>query len=276
MRPLSDIELVALDLDDTTLRSDSTLAPETREAIIAATDAGIEVVIASGRAFNSLPEEVVSISGISYAITSNGAAVELVPSGERVFELTLREDSIHALLELFEGELMSVFVRGQAYCDAAFYSNPLAFGCASAYVDYIKTTRLPVENMRSFILEHINELESVDLQCSGAVQRDRLREAAETLPNVYVTSSAPTLVEISDALGGKGASLRRLCRMLSIPAEHTVAFGNGDNDADMLSFAGIGAAVGNATEACKAAADVVLESNDDGAVGKFLRRIIGG
>lgn len=50
-----DIRLIALDLDDTTLCSDGNLADKTREAIEAAISSGIEVVIASGRAFNSLP-----------------------------------------------------------------------------------------------------------------------------------------------------------------------------------------------------------------------------
>lgn len=65
------IRLIALDLDDTTLRHDSRLDSETKAAICRALDAGIEVVIASGRAFNSLPGEVCAIKGIRYAITSN-------------------------------------------------------------------------------------------------------------------------------------------------------------------------------------------------------------
>ncbi|MEF2811530.1 MAG: HAD hydrolase family protein [Oscillospiraceae bacterium] len=67
-----DIRLIALDLDDTTLCSDGNLADKTREAIEAAISSGIEVVIASGRAFNSLPRAVAEICGIRYAITSNG------------------------------------------------------------------------------------------------------------------------------------------------------------------------------------------------------------
>lgn len=74
-----DIRLIALDLDDTTLCSDGSLADKTREAIEAAISSGVEVVIASGRAFNSLPRAVAEIGGIRYAITSNGAAVTKNP-----------------------------------------------------------------------------------------------------------------------------------------------------------------------------------------------------
>ena len=68
------IKLIALDLDDTTLRSDASLAPETAEAIALAQSKNIEVVIASGRAFKSLPKAVLAIDGLRYAISSNGAA----------------------------------------------------------------------------------------------------------------------------------------------------------------------------------------------------------
>ena len=75
MTELKKIRLIALDLDDTTLCSDSRLAPETEKAIKRAVSAGIEVVVASGRAFKALPAQVFGIGGISYAITTNGAAI---------------------------------------------------------------------------------------------------------------------------------------------------------------------------------------------------------
>lgn len=75
--------------------------------------------------------------------------------------------------------------------------------------------------------------------------------------------------------GGKGASLRRLCELLSVPAQCVAAFGNGDNDADMLSFAGLGVAMENATEACIAASDAVCASNDEHGVAQMIYKILG-
>ena len=69
------VRLIALDLDRTTLTSDGHLSEANKQAIMLALIKGIHVCIASGRAFDTLPEEVVSIPGIEYAITSNGAAV---------------------------------------------------------------------------------------------------------------------------------------------------------------------------------------------------------
>ena len=263
-----------MDLDDTTLGSDSRLAPETEKALKRAVKAGIEVVVASGRAFKALPAEVLGIGGISYAITTNGASIEHVPDGRRIMSLSLRPESVMQILELFGSERLEAFVDGQPYCDAEYAADPLRYGCAPAYVEYVRTTRKPVADMRGFILQNIDRLDSIDVLSKPGAQHEALREKAGMLDNVYVTSSSPRLVEISDADAGKGAALKRLCAMLGVSAEHTAAFGNGDNDADMLRFSGLGVAVKNASESCLEAADCVCGSNDELGVAQMIDKIV--
>ncbi len=274
MTELKKIRLIALDLDDTTLCSDSRLAPETEKALKRAVSAGIEVVVASGRAFKALPAQVLGIGGISYAITTNGAAIECVPDGERMVNFSLKPESVMRILELFGDERLEAFVGGQPYCDAEYAADPLRYGCAPAYVEYVRTTRRPVTDMRTFILQNIDRLDSIDVLSEPGAHHDALREKAGMLENVYVTSSSPRLIEISDAAAGKGAALKRLCAILGLPAEHTAAFGNGDNDADMLRFAGLGVAVKNASKSCLEAADFVCGSNDELGVAHMINRIV--
>ena len=78
------IKLIALDLDQTALRTDKSLSGRNRKALLSAIEAGIHVVIASGRSFGSLPSQVLEIPGIEYAVTSNGSAIYRLPEGERV------------------------------------------------------------------------------------------------------------------------------------------------------------------------------------------------
>ena len=68
------IKCIALDLDRTTLDSQGHLSEINRRAIESAVAAGLHVVVASGRALDSLPAGITEIRGIQYAITSNGAA----------------------------------------------------------------------------------------------------------------------------------------------------------------------------------------------------------
>ena len=65
--------------------------------------------------------------------------------------------------------------------------------------------------------------------------------------------------------------LQRLAQQLAIKQSEILAFGNGENDAAMLRWAGMGVAVRNAAPACLAAADVVTDSNEKDGVAKFLQ-----
>lgn len=270
------IRLIALDLDDTTLRSDSTLDPVTADALRDAAAAGAEIVIASGRAFASLPKDVLSLGVVRYAVTSNGAAVVDAVSGERIISFCLSKTAVDGILSRFSDELLECCIAGRAYTDRRYVLDPVAYGCSPEYIEYVKTTRTPVDDMPSFIRENETRLDSVDVVCRTPERRERLFSLAETIDDVYLTSSSPRLVEISAAESGKGASLRKLCSKLSIPAECVAAFGNGDNDADMLRFAHLGVAVENATDKCKAAADHICPANDENGVAQTLRKIIGG
>ena len=75
------IRLAALDLDGTTLRSDKSLSEYTIKTLKNAHEHGMHIVVASGRSFASLPEQVIQFPWAEYAITSNGAAVYEVHTG---------------------------------------------------------------------------------------------------------------------------------------------------------------------------------------------------
>ena len=77
--------------------------------------------------------------------------------------------------------------------------------------------------------------------------------------NVYITSSVPYRMEISSKESGKASGLKYVLDQMGIAPEEALAFGDGDNDAQMLRFAGTGIAVKNATEDCKESADATLE-----------------
>ena len=84
-----DIKCIALDLDRTTLNAQGKLSEGNRQALSHAIEKGVHIVIASGRSFHTLPEDVLSVPGIEYAITSNGAAVYYIPTGKCLHEYKL-------------------------------------------------------------------------------------------------------------------------------------------------------------------------------------------
>jgi hydroxymethylpyrimidine pyrophosphatase-like HAD family hydrolase len=62
---------------------------------------------------------------------------------------------------------------------------------------------------------------------------------------------------------------------LGISLAQTAAFGDADNDADLLRAAGVGVAVANATPACRAAADFIAPHHDADGVAEGIGRVLG-
>jgi len=275
------IRCIALDLDRTTLRTDGTMSARTREALLAAVDNGIEVLPVSGRPFASLPKSICCLSGIRYVAVSNGAAVYDEITGEKIGGWTIESSDVEAILQMtetafYEGEVTyEVFINGIAWADQAYIKNPVAYGIPERAVAYTRKTRHPVVDICSFIRKHKTELESIDIMLKEPSVRKTLdQELRSAIPGIYTTSSVEYRLEISHKEASKASGLSLMLQKLGILPKETIAFGDGDNDADMLKFAGIGVAVKNATPDCLASADLVSESNDADGVAFIIEKVL--
>lgn len=271
------IKLIALDMDRTTLNSDGQLEEETRQALEKVADYGVHIVIASGRAFSTLPKEVLSCRGIEYAVTLNGAAVYRISDGACLFENTMGASSIEKILALTKQEPITyeAFFKGDAYTSRDYFESPQNYGASGYGIEYIKLTRRPVDDMNQFMMEHKNSLNSIDLVVGDPRKKEQLyQRILQRIPEVYVTSSVTHLIEISNTSGGKETGIRALLDILKIRPDEVAAFGDADNDCEMLQFAGIGVAVENASPSCKQAANLITESNDDCGVAHSLKKMI--
>ena len=275
MNTQNPIRLAALDLDGTTLHSDKSLSEYTIQTLEKAHDQGIHIVVASGRSFASLPEQVIQFPWAEYAITSNGAAVYEVHTRKRLRECRLKPEVVEKLLAIAKENQVMVegFVNGVPYSARAYVENPISFGASLYSVPYVKSTRRPVEDIFAFLLEHKEELDSLDIIVGDARTKATLRKlVTEQVQGIYLTSSVPTLLEIADEKAGKAAALAFLAEYLQIPQKATVAFGNAENDIDMICWAGIGVAVENSPEEVRRAADEITETNDADGVARWIER----
>ena len=270
-----EIKLLALDLDGTVLRTDNTLAPEVKDSIKQAIDGGIEVAVASGRPFSSMPKDVLAIDGISWVVASNGAAI--YKNGIRAHSDTLSEADVLRVLDLTKEHdlIWEAFLEGETCTDKRYYDNPTKYGCSEAYVGYVRGSRGCCADMRGYIRRNRKNLDSIEFVSTDKALRESLWGMLEReLPNVYITSSSKNFVELMNGTATKANALKRLCGLLDIDIKNTAAAGNADNDADMLALAGLGAAVSNATPACLRAADKVIPSNDDGGVRELIKFLL--
>lgn len=142
-------------------------------------------------------------------------------------------------------------------------------------LDMDRTTRRGVDDIVRFIYENRHRLDSMDMIVRDEAQQRKIwKRVAEASREVYITSSIRNLVEIADKNAGKKAGLAFFTELLGLKREETAAFGDADNDIDMIRYAGCGIAMGNASESCKQAADFVTCHHDEDGVAEGIRNIM--
>ena len=270
-------KLIALDLDETTLDRQSRLSPGNRAALEAAISMGIQIVIASGRSLDTLPQEMTHFPGIRYAICGNGAMVYDLAAQRILVQHFLPAGTARAVLWLSQGEFLTYegFVDGCAYAQSDYVNRPTDYLCGENSAAYIQATRRPVPDIAAFLVEHETRLDSLDIVVGNLQVKETMMQRLKNLSGVYITSSVPHLIEISNEACGKHRGLAFLAEHLGIPREAVCAFGNADNDADMLKWAGMGIAVANGSPACRAAADVITADYLEDGVAQAFDGLLG-
>jgi hypothetical protein len=88
-----------------------------------------------------------------------------------------------------------------------------------------------------------------------------------------ITRAIPWILEAGAPNVHKGHGLLKICELLGISPNQVLAFGDGENDIDMLRVAGYSVAMSNGMSNTIAASKYVTESNDEGGVGVFIERV---
>ena len=272
-----DVKCIATDLDGTLLQNRGLISDRTRAALEAVIAKGIAYVPLSGRPYTALPSSIFDIDGIQYCSTSNGASIQEFKTGKRLNAMLLpaaASRKIVACLGNFfrSGDITyEAFIEGQAYAQTDYVARPTAYGIPADIDEYIRKERRPVPYIIDFIYDHAAELDGISLILKNPGMQGMLyRHLERNVEHIYATSAVDYRIEISNEDTGKANSLKKILEYLDIPLENVLAFGDGDNDADMLRLAGIGAALENATESCKAAADVVIGRYDAQAPAAYI------
>lgn len=261
------IRLLAIDLDGTLLSHDKKIATESVEAIKAAQDAGILVVLASGRIRPSMmPFAKMLRLDQGPMISGNGTHV-MGPEAKELYRLHLSHD------------LMQVIIDYATINDLhlnLYTTDRLYFLRDTPWGDLYKSR---VETVIPEILgSDISELEYLKaIIVSDPEPMPRHREKILTKignSHVRATESEAEYLEFMDERATKGYAIAHLAASLGIEQEETAAIGDYLNDLEMLEYVGLSGAVGNAHPTIKNIANAVVSSNDLGGVSEFIHQIV--
>lgn len=270
------IRMIALDLDNTTLRSDKSLSSRTADALNRATDAGVHVVISTGRVFTALPDNILSLPGIRYSINSNGAQIRRLEDQKVLYSDCLEPESVAEIRTLLTGAgcPVEVFVDGVAYADESDLDDLRLHGSRTRNVEYVLWSRRPVSSVLEILDARPDKVENISMQFEEEAPRHAFYEKLLQVPNVTVTSSVSLNLEVGGKTTSKAHALTILMDRLGVRPEELMACGDSPNDRKMIELAGTGVVVANGTEEMKKIADYVTASNDEDGVAKAVERFV--
>lgn len=260
--------LLALDVDGTLVDRSLELTPRTRRAVARAIQAGVHVTLASGRLFQQV-EVFARELGISEPLICNQGALVMMP-GERepLFECAVPRPVADDFM---------AFVQSQGW-DLCVYGREHLYAHGMSPEVQVLMDLAPAPQPIHWLSEIDDSTELIQLLV--IVQPERTALVERLLKERFgsqlsIVRSFSHFVEASNPAVSKGTALAFLARRLGISQAETMAIGDQDNDVPMVRWAGLGVAVGNASPACKAAADyVTAEVSRDGAAQAIERFVL--
>ena len=270
------IQLIALDLDGTTLTGDNVISERNRNALLAAMKQGVFVVPATGRTFEKMPSCIIELPGIQYTICSNGAAVHDMAADKNIYENLMSYETTAEMLQFGdEYECFSeVYLKGRSYCRRSQLDHVMEYPRLSDYVSHVKSTRLPVKSLKQLVLDTGYGVEKVNLWPKRLEDFQIMWQRLLDNKAVSITSSGFENIEINAHGCNKGDGLKHLCEYLKIPRENVMAAGDNLNDESMLRFAGESVAMGNAIDELKRTAKYITKTNLEDGVADIVEKLV--
>ncbi len=263
------IKLVALDLDDTLLDSGLKISEDCVRAIQEVRQRGIRVTISTGRMYRSALPYAQQLEIDVPLITYQGAWVKNSISGEVLYCKPVPRKLASEVIKFFKvaGVHCHSYYNDQLVMESLseegrFYSQ-LA-GVEAVLVDDLVARLDTEEAMKIMAISH-DEKQLLDMERNLKLYYG---------DNLHITRSKPYFLEVMHREANKAKALEVIARHFGIDRQEVMAVGDSYNDMEMIEWAGLGVAMGNAFESVKDIADFVTASNEEEGVTEALRRFI--
>ena len=267
------VKLLAIDMDGTLLSDKKHIAEEQKRAIKEAINAGVHVVLCTGRPLiGVLPfyEELALEDRKGYAIVNNGCAIHNTEDWSIVdYEMLSKEELeyLHSLSEEFEGVNFTLFDDNNYLC----IGKPNKYTEKDGAFVFTKVKEVSMEEIlngecRIYKTMYVGEPSQID-----EIQEKYGEKLCEKYNGIR---SQVSIYETMPHNADKSLAIKRLAERLGIDREEVMAMGDGNNDVKMLKYAGVSVAMGNSTEDALKAAKFVTDTNENDGVAKAIDKYI--
>ncbi|GGH88442.1 Cof subfamily protein (haloacid dehalogenase superfamily) [Pullulanibacillus pueri] len=260
--------LIVLDLDGTLLTSEKNIDPRTKEVIQKVMEAGHIVMIATGRPFRASKAYYEELHLNTPIVNFNGAYIHHPHQPEwGTIHSPLELETLKGILETCDHyELTNIFIEVK---DHVYINNPDPLVADLFEIGNPTITYGPIQ-------EKLKEAPTSVLLQTNEQQTKAVLHALDTEYSEAIEQRSwgkpSNIIEVIKRGVNKAVGIKKVAQDYNIPPERIIAFGDEDNDKEMISYAGQGVAMGNAIAELKALADAVTESNDDTGIANYLER----
>ncbi|MCB8968317.1 MAG: HAD family hydrolase [Ardenticatenaceae bacterium] len=267
MKPMTPIQLIAIDLDGTLLADDGVVPALNIHALQQAMAAGVLVVLATGKTRGSATAVIEQLDLKTPGVYCQGLVLHC-GDGSVWREETLDRETAVDVITFVEAQQLPYLIYDGARILASS-ENPYRHLLHKKYHE-------PLPELAGPLLPQVDDLRINKFLISDERSNDETRARLETLVNgrATVTQAVPEYIELLPHGTSKGKGLALLLQKLGIPWEAVLALGDGENDLEMLQLAGVGVAMGNAAPAVKAVADYITLSNNEAGVATAVTRFV--
>lgn len=270
-----DIRLIAFDLDGTFLDDAKNIPPENLEALCAAAERGCLIVPATGRIYKGIPAALRELPFMRWYITANGSyiydAVEdkavaraEIPA-QRAVEFFRYADTLPVLYDCYQDNF--------GYISRGFLERVPDYVTDPGILKLVRDLRVPVDELKVYLLDKGEGVQKLQLYFEDMDLRSRLLDQLpQAWPDLSFSTSVPFNIEINSRKATKGQAMCTLCALLGLDPANAMGLGDGTNDLDLITRAGVGVAMENAAAEVRAAADYVTGNNNRGGFAAAIER----
>lgn len=260
----NNIKLIATDLDGTLLNDNTKITDYNKTILKKLMDNGIEIVIATGRPISSMDFYYKELENNSESIVFNGAMV--VDKGFNcIFSNPLENSIVSNIINLYKEKYVNdTSLNIYSIKEYIVAKDNFKFQTHTEKID-IKNKVIGLENFNNNM-----EVQKMIILGENNILID-IKKDIDNLFTVHTSFSDPHYLEILSANSNKANALKWLCHKKGIDRENVIAFGDNYNDIEMIEFAGIGVAMGNAESYVKNNSKYIADTNNNNGVGVFLK-----
>lgn len=260
------IKLLVLDIDGTIAGESNEISQPVKQAIGRAQQRGVQVALATGRMYRSALRFHQEINSTLPLLAYQGAWIQDPATKKLHRHWAVERQTAIQLLDYFEQPELRSLLSVHFYINDQLYVRDLTPE-TQIYSERSGVTAIPVGDLRQALTDEptkvlalSDDTELID-QLLGSLRQQY------TPAELYMTKSVATFFEATNPLINKGIGVRYLAEdLLGLQATNVMTIGDNFNDLEMLSYAGIGVAMGNAPADVKAVAHWVAPSvEQDGA-----------